>query len=150
MRKFFQFLLCIFLFLPVNAFAQDFHWTQKENGNRSQRVAVIDGETYFVFPEEKGRQLLKDVREFDVLKDKNALLEKKNSLYQERIKIKNDQIDFLQKELSLQTKLTDKFLREEDKTRKKIWETSEFHFALGFLLASGTYTAWEYANSQQK
>lgn len=142
-RKIISLLLCFcVLFSPFFVFAGDSN-CNTEFKRKSDRVVVIDCEKYFIFPEKKGRKMLTDLEKCEKTKKQNKLLAKENKLLERSNKEKDTTIDMLNMQLNNQFELSKKIVGSSEKPSKKIWQTKEFHFGLGFLIASGSYYLWQ-------
>lgn len=131
--------LCV-LFTPAFAFSDE---CNTEFKRVSDRVAIINCEKYFTFPEEKGRKLLKDAKENRSEEKKIELLEQENKILERQNERKDQTIQFLNKQFNNQVEISSKLLEEEPDKDKKIWETKEFYFTLGFIASTGTYYLWQ-------
>lgn len=125
--------------LAIDAWAQECQYVV-EDGKRVDRALIVDGEYHYIFPEEEGRKMLKDLSSYMLLKAEKVKLE-------ELIQTKDQLIELFRTKISLLNSELD-FLRGyamkhgSAKDREAFYQSSEFKFLTGVLAGVAlTYTS---------
>lgn len=82
------------VFFPVNAASQSCDYLPEDQGG--ERFIEINGETYFYTTEDKGRQMIKDLKTCRLDQKKLDLLEEKLTIKDEQLRIQSNMIQDLQ------------------------------------------------------